>query len=333
VRVPFHLRTTTLSNFALAHFRLFWTFCFQKLNISSAYFDYSTKPATPSIHSKQIKMRRYYIVSGILLIVPIALAVPVLVQEKHQAVVDVVHIPEDAITMLGKRGTGSDEWLKYLSHFDNHFAKPEEESAAARPSSSSPPSGPDHEWTDVEQPPPSPVSSPYHTPPESLTGSESEYELVGDGEDAPPRTGPSTQSDHESTGVYAPPSSQVFPTWFHPDAGSIGAHAPQPNLGPSNIWPSTEFDSDHRHVVEEPPSRPASPTESDDEMVDVPPSSSVSSIYPDRRSMGADSLLEADGDALKGNAKESRRISGTTRDVLNAAQRELQREKPLNTGE
>ena len=221
-----------------------------------------------------------------------------------------VHIPEDLITMLGKRGnplTRDELWQMYLSKFENHFANPD---------------GPVHGWTDVGQPlpsipeHPSPVSSP-----ESLTGSE--YESAEEGEDAPPwagpsrpgpstmpdadqklvgahalsSPGPSTESDHESTEVHAPLSSPVFPTWFHPDHGSMGAHAPQPNLGPSNPWPSTEFDSDHRFVVEEPPSRPASPTESDadheyqvvhsppsspglaspiesdDEMVDVPPSS------------------------------------------------------------
>ncbi len=55
-------------------------------------------------------MRRYYIVSGILLILPIidfALAAPVLVQEECQAYVDVVHIPKDVITVLEKRGAES----------------------------------------------------------------------------------------------------------------------------------------------------------------------------------------------------------------------------------
>ena len=258
-------------------------------------------------------MRRYYIFSGILLIVPIVLAAPVLVQEKRQAGVDVLHIPKDVTTMLGKRGAHLDEaWLEYLDHFDNHFALPDE-SAAAHPSSSSPPSGPDHGWTDVERPPSSVPEKPPPNP-ESLTGSE--YESAEEGEDAPPWAGPSrppssTMSDAahaipnpgppstESAGHDAPLSSPVFPTWFHPDHGSMGAHAPQPNLGPASnpSWPSTEFDSDHRFVVEEPPSRPsspaesdadheyqvvhspppspglASPIESDDEMVDVPPSS------------------------------------------------------------
>ena len=52
-------------------------------------------------------MRRHYIVSGIFLILSIidfALAAPVLVQEKRQASVDVVHIPKDLITVLWERG-------------------------------------------------------------------------------------------------------------------------------------------------------------------------------------------------------------------------------------
>jgi hypothetical protein len=238
-------------------------------------------------------LRRYYIVSVILLIVPIALAALVLVQEKRQASVDLVHISEDAITMLGKRG--NDEWLKYLSQFENHFAKPEE-SSAARPSSSSPPSGPDHGWTDVERPPPSipekllPVSSLAYEP---LT--ESEYELVEE-EDAPPgpsRPASSTMSnaDHESV----------------PSTGFDSDHWLMAEEPPSRPPSSTESDADHEYQVVDPPppsTGSASPVESDDdEMVDVPPSSPV-----------------------QGNAKESRRIFGASRDVLNAAQRELQHE-------
>jgi hypothetical protein len=51
-------------------------------------------------------MRQYDIVSGIILILSIidfALAAPVLMKEKRQERVDVVHIPIDVITVLGKR--------------------------------------------------------------------------------------------------------------------------------------------------------------------------------------------------------------------------------------
>ena len=271
-------------------------------------------------------MRRYYVVSGILLILPIidfALAAPVLVQENRQAGVD-VHTPEDSIITLGKRG---DDLNKLFSMFEDHFTKPE--SSAARPSLSSPPSGPDHGWTNVEKPlpsipeKPSPVSSPDNAPPnpESLTEpghelvggdappgpsrpasstmSDADHELVGAHE--PPNPGLSTESDHQSTAVHAPLSTPVFPTWFLTDHGYMGPHAPKPDLG---------SDSDHRFVVEEPPSsheymdeyqmvhppptspRSALPIESDHEMVDVPPSSSVSSTNHKRQSMGAHSRLE-----------------------------------------
>jgi hypothetical protein len=268
-------------------------------------------------------MRRYYIVSGILLIIPIALAAPVLVQEKRQVGVDAVHIPEDATAMLGKRG---DDLTKVFTMYEEHFAK-QEESSAAHPSSSLPPSGPDHEWTGVEKPPP--------PSPESV------------GAHAPPNPGPSTESNDELTGAHAPLSSPVFPTWFLSDHGYWGPHAPQPSESdklvaeepPSRPESPTGFDADDEyHVVHPPPPSPgsASPTESDHEMIDAPPPSPVPSTNPGRRSRGTDSRLEnlqAVSDALKGDAKESRRISGTARDVLNVAQAELQHERSPDHGE
>jgi hypothetical protein len=278
-------------------------------------------------------MRRYYIVSRLLLILPIigfAVAAPVLVQEKRQTHVDVGNIPGDAITMLGERGE-LDDLNEMLLMYEKHFAE-QAESSAAHTSSSSPPSGPDHGWTltNLRQPLPSileeesPVSSPGHEPSGTESSTGSGYELMEEG--APPGLGPSsaasstisdahpewvgahalpnpglpTESDHWLTGMDAPLSSPVYPTWFYPDRNLLGAHAPLPNLGTSNPRLSTEFDSDHRLVVEEPPSRPASPTEfdanneyqvvhpppsspvtaspteSDHKMVDVPPSSPVS---------------------------------------------------------
>jgi hypothetical protein len=76
-------------------------------------------------------------------------------------------------------GGGLDElWLKLFGHPEGHiFAKPEE-SPAARPSSSSPPSGPAGGSTDVEKPlpsipeEPSPVSSLDHAPPSRGDGLE-----------------------------------------------------------------------------------------------------------------------------------------------------------------
>jgi hypothetical protein len=62
-------------------------------------------------------------------------------------------------------------------------------------------------------------------------------------------------------------------------------------------------------------------------MVGVPPFNPVSTTNPIGRSIGEDSRmknLQAVGDILEGIVKESGHISGTARDVLNAAQRELQ---------
>jgi hypothetical protein len=123
-------------------------------------------------------MRLYNIVSGIILILPIidfAVTAPVLVQEKRQARVDVVHIPGDAMTMLGKRGGDSGElfelWVELFDHPESHFPTKPEELPAARPSLSSQPSGPAGGSTDVEQPlppiheEPVAVSSQVHAPP------------------------------------------------------------------------------------------------------------------------------------------------------------------------
>ena len=85
-------------------------------------------------------MRLYNIVSEILLILPIidfAVTAPVLVQEKLQARVNVVHIPAHAMTMLWKRADDSelDELgVKLFSHPESHsVSKPEELSAAHPP--------------------------------------------------------------------------------------------------------------------------------------------------------------------------------------------------------
>jgi hypothetical protein len=69
-------------------------------------------------------MRRYNIISRILLILTVitfALAAPVLVQEKRQACGDKVHVPEDVITVLGKRTREQDldmlwDGLRYYEH-------------------------------------------------------------------------------------------------------------------------------------------------------------------------------------------------------------------------
>jgi hypothetical protein len=131
-------------------------------------------------------MRRYYIASGILLILPIidfAVAAPVL-QQKPQAGVYVVHTTEDAKTKLGKRGNAMDElWVELFGHPESYFyPKPEELPPthpplplAVRPSSGPQSSGPTDVSTNVEQPvsipkEPSQAASSSHAPPSTGDG-------------------------------------------------------------------------------------------------------------------------------------------------------------------
>jgi hypothetical protein len=112
-------------------------------------------------------MCRCDIVSGILLILSIidfALAAPVLVQknlEKRQTSVDVVHIPKDVITVLGKRG--NEELEKFTEEYFKSVGKPFESSdahASSSSASSSAPPGPDQGLTNVVlRPAPDPASS------------------------------------------------------------------------------------------------------------------------------------------------------------------------------
>ena len=101
-------------------------------------------------------MRRYDIFSGILLILSIidfALAAPIPVQEKRQACVDVVHMPRDAITVLGQRGAEDlDKLASLTEEYLKTSGKPVESSDAHGSSSSAPP-GPDIGSTNVVQAP------------------------------------------------------------------------------------------------------------------------------------------------------------------------------------
>ncbi len=218
-----------------------------------------------------------------------------------------VHNPEGAITVLG--GRGGDE-VELVEFFDKLLTKPE--------SSGSAPSNPDHGVTNVV--------------------------------DGPPPTNPatSTESDRESMGWHGPLSSPVLENWFDPYRASMGAHAPRPNPGPQ-----TEFGSDNRLVVSEPPS----PTEFDSNDGLVPPPGSPKGLEMTEPSSwgwsqpgldsghefevahpppGAASSTESENtppemfklsamDRRASKAKDSH-FSGTSRDVVNAAQRESQPE-------
>jgi hypothetical protein len=72
-------------------------------------------------------MRRYDIISAILLIlsiIDVALAAPVLVQKKRQAGINVVHLPKDVITVLGKRG--DDDVEKLAEEYLETWGKPDD---------------------------------------------------------------------------------------------------------------------------------------------------------------------------------------------------------------
>ena len=88
-------------------------------------------------------MRRYDIVTGILLILSIidsALAAPVRVQETREAQVDVAHISKDVSTALGKR---SGEELKMSADYLKTLIEPVKPSDAHASSSSAPPPSPE----------------------------------------------------------------------------------------------------------------------------------------------------------------------------------------------
>src|SRR6266478_368123 len=103
-----------------------------------------TSPRDTSTSHKFTKMRRYNIVSRVLLILSvtnIALAAPVLVQENHPACVDVVHVPMNVITVLGKR---MDEYVRLIEDFERsgllHYERPEDPPSEPNSEHSSQPS-------------------------------------------------------------------------------------------------------------------------------------------------------------------------------------------------
>lgn len=94
-------------------------------------------------------MRWYDTVSGILVVLSIidfALAAPLPLQEKLQACTDMMHIPHNAVTMLGKRG--DEEIVKIVEDFFGTWKYPIG-SDAHLSSDSAPPPEPNHESTNV----------------------------------------------------------------------------------------------------------------------------------------------------------------------------------------
>ena len=191
------------------------------------------------------KMRRYDIVFGILLIlfiIDFALAAPVLVQEKRNACVDVVQIPKDVTTILGKRV--GEELEKLVAETFDTTEKPVESSDAHASSSSLSPGLEHVSVNDVKAPAPNAASPPANPEPlmESSTPSPKEYlTLFPEGDP--------TESDIE----YMHKSSDF-------DSDSLSSESPAPlitNKRPST-GPDPDFDWDYWMNMVGPP-RPKRP--------------------------------------------------------------------------
>ncbi|KAF8502832.1 hypothetical protein F5888DRAFT_1800388 [Russula emetica] len=213
------------------HFRLFWTFQHRLICV--------THPT---------KMRRYDIVSGILLILSIidfALAAPVLVQERRQAGIDMAHIPRNVITVLGKRG--DDELEKLAEDYFKTGGKPVDSSGAHAPSSSAPsdsaPPGPDHGSTNVVQSPaPNPASSTANPDP-LIEGPSSTAALQGSWEYHFNAAWDDVFSNKGDDEFSFWPQHNPSLTEHGSDHELTGAHAPQPNPNPKKR-PLTDPDPD-----------------------------------------------------------------------------------------
>jgi hypothetical protein len=309
-------------------------------------------------------MRRYDIVSGILLILSIidfALAAPLLGQEERQEYADMVHIPNDVRTALGKRWEGDLE--KLGEGYLKTLGKPEESSTALA-SSSSVPSGPDHGSTNVAQPPVSnPASSTANPEPSSCSPSKR-----GLGSCMSTAWGYVVSAFTEDYGMSHLHGGLHDPLLYHPKAPAYtspepvdnelemtdmtGAHAPQPDLNPNpNPHPSADPNFDWHHWInaeDPPPQGPVSPNGFGQAQVDHHDASTSGHAPgpppPEPDEVAPGPLTNPDLDqasiyAAKGKAKESRSISGTARDVGNHAaptRRDLQPadlERLLDPGE
>ena len=282
-------------------------------------------------------------------IIKFALAAPVLVQEKRRACVDVVYIPEDMITVLGKRGD-EDElekiWEEYFDNLGHEEESGNLESPATDTSSSSATSEDsdhDHGSTNV-------VQAPVPNPESSTANPDLMSDFVS-----------TNKGDYESHWPhYTPTSSGYGSDLEFMEANVLQPNRPMPwtDLDSStdpdldwNYWTSLEdspsprpasqegFGQAHKYQVDllSPPSTSGyapSPPEYEPEVVTPsPPSSNLGSL-----SLSADSQpVDAQAAAIyaaKGKAKVSRHISGPAIDVENAVQRELQPGKrSLDQGE
>ncbi len=293
-------------------------------------------------------MHRYDIFTGILLILSIidfTLAAPVSVQEIRQPHVDVEHMPKDVITVVKKRGGEEIEMvaeeifhtLKSVNWGKPFASKPPEAnppSSTANPGSSC--------WGNC-------LASTIDTLKNVFSG---DNPMHGPGGPVPsygwygyqkvpvteapqpegPWIHPSADPDFDwhywmnagdasaSSTQPRPPSPEMPPTIK--EKGQASGHAPGPLTDKLHPYPESEM-----HSPSPGASSPTDPPEH--EVVPRPPPSPDTEIPLDEQSLSAGSQppdLQAAIYAVKGKAKESRRISGTTRDVGNAAGNTTQRE-------
>ena len=288
-------------------------------------------------------MRRYNIVSGILLILSVidfALAAPVLVQEKRQASVDGVHIPRDAITVLGKRGNA--ELEKLLDEYFKAMGKQVGASDTHVLSSSAP----NPVWS-TANPNPFKFMGPWSFKPSPITSSiksDSKYRWLfkpnGDNSiqfsQPNPKIRPWTDMkpdpdfgmDNRLANVKRPSVPKRIKIAKTSGQQEEDVQRPDPGLwildSGLKYFPAT---ASAMHPVESTGAEPQASSELTDLELRLGHGSSST-----MDSKPAD--LQAAIHAAKGKAKESRHISGTTRDVGNMDQRELQPdERSLDSGE
>jgi len=144
-------------------------------------------------------MRRHNIISRTLLVLTVitfALASPVLVQRKRRASVDVVHVPEDGITVLGKRVLDADLDLLWSSSM---FRELRNMHIPDLPADVPPPNlAQVHEPEEAHVPPPDPADPDRES-----------IELDNDAPPASPGSEHSHSSSTESENWYTAPSSPV----------------------------------------------------------------------------------------------------------------------------
>ena len=197
-------------------------------------------------------MRRYYIVTGILQVLVLsiidsALAAPVLVQEKRQASVDLVHKPREVITVLGNRGL--EGMGKPMEELVETSEKPAELSDAHTSSSSALPM-PDHGLTNEAGAPASnPASSPTNPDPlmePSSVSSTADLKPVAQ-QDALSESDDESDyewlynSDHEPIVPINSPSSTEFDSDRELTEPLTEPYMPSSNRNPNeNYWPILE---------------------------------------------------------------------------------------------